>query len=222
MSCAVCAQSVPLTSFHETKLPAYGTGNLYDLNHSPLSFDVSNVADTLAVTRTPRSSRSPGIEFILPQGKLVGTDHGEWIGSLKFTPADTTRDSIEILRANILFIFQCEKQIYIVEGLEHMGESHGTLFRLDTLNGIFTLVTIQHFDSAPDACAVQNDSIFLLAGSALFLVHDSVKEVVGSFNFDPTSIAMTDARTMYIGMHGAYARFDLVSKQIVYFVYKEN
>src|ERR1700754_4346997 len=87
-------QILPLSDFKETRendLPLYGNGDLYDvMTSSSVIFSVANKDGKLAVTKL---SEHRFCELQLLNGKLIGEDRGEFGGSLKFQPNDTSKAS---------------------------------------------------------------------------------------------------------------------------------
>ncbi|OKS86061.1 hypothetical protein [Mucilaginibacter polytrichastri] len=88
------AQSVNLKDFEEVPLPILESKELYQLNNRlNQEFAVSIVKGQLQINK---SVYSPTIEYDLPQGKLLGVNHGEFGGGLYFKPNDTTKKQIYV------------------------------------------------------------------------------------------------------------------------------
>jgi hypothetical protein len=211
-----CAQTFPLSDFVNTVAKKYGAGDLYDLYDSKKEFSVNNENGKLVITKTKHSDT---VRFNLPKGKLVGTDYGEWGGSLMFVPNDTTEKEIRITNGNIRFIFECRGKIYCLEGLYHLSFHYGGMYQIDTLNGVFTYTKVLDFDYPPDAYAVYTDTILVASHGNLYRVLDLKKELIFNDSLFPNSMIAFDDRHVYMGVTGGYAKVDLTKQELIFYRY---
>jgi hypothetical protein len=89
----VSAQSVSLTDFEETEIPAPYTTAWYPLNSAKNNFKVSLINGKLSVAKIRRVDQT---EYDLKDGKLFPIDNGEFGGALYYRPTDTTIKQIYV------------------------------------------------------------------------------------------------------------------------------
>ncbi len=199
----------------ESDLPKFGHGDLHDyIANSNTSFAVKSENKELFVHKYIEKN---SCEFILPNGKLVGEDLGEWIGTLKFIPFGSTKKEVLIIKENVTLIFEYKNEIYFGSGLNHKSFHSGALYKLDTLNGNFKSTKYIDFDYPPDAYTVQNDSLLIAIAGTLFIFSDNKKTTLSLEGIAINSIVLMDDKTLFMGMKGGYAKLDLITKEKTYY-----
>lgn len=160
------------------------------------------------------------LEFV--QGKLIGTDRGEWGGRIEFIDKASGERTL-IKEGNVKFIFQYQGKICFIEGLAHLSMRTGSMYRLDYDNGVFTPVKIIDFEDAPEAMYIHNDILYIAGFETFFLVKDLKTEKVFSKTMwsgqYPNSLVCIDNRNVYVGFREGYAKLDIADQKIRYFVY---
>ncbi len=214
-------QNIPLSDFTETNLLESAKDNYYGLN-SAKGFCVNNKDGKLTITKATRSSHS---ELLLPSGKLMGYNGGEWGGHLIFKSFDTTKKEIEIEQLNVKFIFSFENKIFVISGLAHMRRSYGTLYQLDTLNDSFKIIHLISFEDSPEAYSLYKDTLLIASHKNFYIVHDFKKQIIieGAMwdNLYPNSVAAFDDKHIYIGIRGGYVKLDLTTRKLTFYKYKD-
>ena len=206
------------SSFVETKPPIpYGIP-WHKLNSSKREYRVRDFEGALEIRRTP------GINWNLLSiqgGLLKAIDHGEFGGSLTFTPNDNTQQPIEIKEGNVKFVFSFHDKIYFIEGLAHMGFSNGALYELERTGNNFAYKKLIDFEDAPEAFTIYNDQLLITAHESFYIVKDLKKETVIKHAFwtglYPNSIAAFDDENVFIGMRGGIVKLDFTEGRLVFF-----
>lgn len=218
----ICSLTYPADKFKITTPPAPYSSEWYALNYSRREFYVNVEHQQLIVRDSGSWSQT---ELILPKGKLIGTDRGEWGGQLQFFSSNTANKPIHIASGNIKTIFVYRDSIYYIEGLAHMSLNDGTMCRVDTTGGKFRSVKVLEFDDAPMTCTVFGDSIYLATYQNFYLIHgyDVVKCFDHQFwaSLYPTSIAVSNPQNVYMGMRSGYIQMDLSKRDYRFFKYTE-
>ena len=163
-------------------------------------------------------------EFLVSNGKLLGTDRGEWGGQLSFVPTDTTKRTLEIKEGNIKVIFNFKNKLYFIEGLIHGNFNEGALYEIYRFSNSFVFKKIFHFDDAPEAFKIYQDKLLIASHEKFYLI-ENLKKVLVCNNvywngFYPNSIAVIDDKNVFIGMNGGIAKLDLTEPNLKF--YKRN
>jgi len=213
-------QTYLLTDFVETQLPKYGIGDLYDVTLSNHEFSVLNRDGKLIITRTIYKNDST--EFNLHNGKLLGTNYGEWGGTLKFLPNDRNKGELKIIDMNIIFIFQFNEYIYFIGGLAHLSGHSGSMYKLENFKDTFSCTKVIDFDYPPDAYALHKDTILVASGGNLILIKDSKREIIPNDGLSPNSMVFLDNKYVYMGIRGGYVKFNLTNQDRSFYLYKQD
>ena len=96
-------------------------------------------------------------------GKLLGTDHGEWIGQLAFQ--DSQGGTETVLRENVHGIVENNAGVFVFTGLRHIHTNDGFIYEITKTNNNDIIATrIRRLPGAPSNVAQQPD------GATTFLV----------------------------------------------------
>ena len=206
------------SSFVETKPPIAYSVPWHKLNSSKKEYRVRDFEGALEIRRTP----SINWNLLSIQGGLLkAIDHGEFGGSLTFTPNDNTQQPIEIKEGNVKFVFSFHDKIYFIEGLAHMGFSNGALYELERTGNNFTYKKLIDFEDAPEAFTIYNDQLLIAAHQSFYIVKDLKKERLLKNAFwtglYPNSIAAFDDENVFIGMRGGIVKLDLTEDKVVFY-----
>ncbi len=216
-SCGQTQVVIP-KEFVETIPPKTGSSEWYPLNYSQNEFSVRIIDGKLEIKKVDEINEC---ELNISNGKLVGINRGEWGGTLTFEPTDTTKNSIEIKRGNIKFIFTFKDKIYFIEGLAHLSMSSGALYELDNTNGNFSYKKLLEFDDAPEAFTIYQDKFLIATHERFYVVKDFKKELILQDTFwsslYPNSIAVLDDKNVFIGMRSGIVKLDLTTKTLKFY-----
>jgi hypothetical protein len=206
------------SSFVETKPPVPYSVPWHKLNASKREYRVRDFEGALEIRRTPAINwHLLGI----PGGSLKAVDHGEFGGSLTFTPTDNTLQPIEIKEGNVKFVFSFHDKIYFIEGLAHLGISNGALYELERTGNNFTYKKLLDFEDAPEAFTIYNDQLLIAAHESFYIVKDLKKETIIKHAFwiglYPNSIAAFDEENVFIGMRGGIVKLDFTEGKWVFY-----
>jgi hypothetical protein len=218
-----CNKSINIPmDFVETIPPKYGTEEWRELNYSNHEFKVQNIKGELIISETNDSS---SCELIISEGKLIGNDGGEWGGSLKYVPNNTSLKRIEARTGNIKFLFELSSKIYFLDGLAHLGFRQGSLYELTIADTTFLYKKVIDFGDSPEAFAMNNDEILIATYQNFFVVKDFKPKLIFKDTFweslYPNSIAFFDDEDVFIGIRGGIAKLDLIKKQIKFYKYNK-
>lgn len=218
----ITAKSYPLSDFVKSEIPIEGTEEWSKLNWSSFEFAVDQHNGQLQISDYDEPSE---VEFTLPNGRLIGTDHGEWGGKIIFQPKDDKAEPITIQHGNIKSIFSLNDTIYFLDGLAHLSLNRGAMYKLDTSGGKFQTTKVLSFDDAPMSCAITHDTLLIASYQNFYLIHDYKSELIVKDRFwaslYPNSIAAATSPTVFIGMRGGYAELNLVTRNLIFYKYKE-
>ena len=78
--------------------------------------------------RRPRTN--PSVRVDLADGTLIGTDHGEFEGTIEWKPKDRSAGFV-MKYVNAIASTQFGGEVYILEGLGHLGAKRGVIFRFE-------------------------------------------------------------------------------------------
>ncbi|PQJ11210.1 hypothetical protein CJD36_005230 [Flavipsychrobacter stenotrophus] len=217
MSYAQLRIKVP-SSFVETKPPIAYSIPWHKLNSSKREYRVRDFEGALEIRRTP----SMNWNLLSIQGGLLkAIDHGEFGGSLTFTPNDNTQQPIEIKEGNVKFVFSYKDKIYFIEGLAHMDHSGGALYELIRTGHDFSYKKLLDFEDAPEAFTIYNDQFLIAAHESFYIVKDLKKERLFKNAFwtglYPNSIAAFDDENVFIGMRGGIVKLDFTEGTLVFY-----
>jgi hypothetical protein len=171
-------------------------------------------------------------------GWLIGTDAGEWGGELRWFSDDgknsyyiETDPVHKFPTNNVRFFLEAKKDIFVVQGLSHMGIAQGTLSLVSKSpgEGKWSIRTIADLGAGPSAGVVDAEGNFLIvAGMRVVKVTPTGKisvvvEEGAWWSLFPNSAALK-SDVLYIGMRQRVARISSISATPVveYFVPSEK
>jgi len=206
--------------FVETTPPKYGTNAWRELNYSNHEFKVQKIKGELKISEAEEKDIC---ELEIANGKLIGTDRGEWGGYLKYIPNDSTLKTIEARTGNIKFLFESNKKIYLIDGLAHLSYSGGSLFELSISDTNFVFKQIIDFGDAPEAFAIYRDKLLIATHQNFYVVNDLKKELFFKDTFwsslYPNSIVVFNEENVFMGIRGGIVKLDLIKKQMKFYKY---
>lgn len=157
--------------FIETNIPSGET--LQKANHSRDEYVVEMNPD-LVVRKAESKDRDIRTVFERDGLRYTGVNKGEWGGCLFVS--DSVSDSTNLMDGNIRALVPVEEDLYIFEGLYHMGTNRGGVWiirdcgtpskpeRITLLPGAPVAVTMPQLSSKPQFLIVGSDYAALLDG----------------------------------------------------------
>ena len=207
--------------FVETSPPLTNSPEWRKLNYSNNEYEVKIVSKQLEVKIINQDYIKDNCELKISGGTLIGIDHGEWGGTLKFEPSDTSKDFINIKNGNIKFIFTLQEKIYFLEGLSHLSIREGSLYEITQINDSFSFKKLIDFGDAPEAFAILNNRLLVATFENFYSVKDNKKELIFKNTFwsslYPNSIAAFNDRNVFVGIRGGIVKLDLVNKTLKFY-----
>ena len=197
----------------------------YSLNNSLCSWDVF-IRDGVAVAEAHPDTRPaipPGLRVpdrwgpprVIERGRsgfLVGFNHGEWGGALRWYSESGPLKS-ELLNDNVVDLLQVPNGFIAFTGLAHLGSDDGRATEIVDTGKLFRIGRSVDLGSAPRAVVLEGD------GAVLVVTTDRLVRISSSFQltrlhngdwgmFYPVSLAL-DGTTAYVGMRGVVGKVDL-------------
>lgn len=212
------AQFVALSQFRDSIVPKTGKGDLYDINQSPKRFFVSAGRDSLHVKMSVRDADTTSCQLMISQGMLEGHTIGSAGGYLlRFSIAENARPDT-IFDRPVRHVFGAHRTIYFTSSVWNPARRYGHLYILDTVKSAFKAKLVAEFDYPIRQVCTVRDSLYLITGGKLYRFQYGKAVYITDIPFTCNSMAGF-GRYLFFGMNGAYARLDMRTKQLRYFVY---
>lgn len=216
-SCSDTSVELP-DGFVEVNLTRYEKGGAYTNGFTNDEYVVENNNGNLVVSETIIRNKT---ELNLPSGKLIGIDEGEWGGQLNFVSTDSAKLPFEVKNGNITQLFKYKNEIFLIDGLSHMGYDKGALFKLNISTDTITYDLIEEFDSNPKAFTIYNEKYYIINNKHFIVIDNmSIDTVIdGEYwkGLNPNSIAVFDDNIIFIGMRGAIAKVNRNDKSLKFY-----
>lgn len=131
----------------EREIPA---GDAWRLaNRNPVDYVVTDHAGQLAVTEQRNFRRPPSANVPFHGKSLLGTNNGEWGGTLSVVDTDGT--ATVLVPDNVVQLLPEQDALFAFTGLAHLGSDRGAVYRIADQDG---QVTAQKLTLLPGAPAV--------------------------------------------------------------------
>jgi hypothetical protein len=192
-----------------------------------LSDDAPDIA-RVQLSFTPQTKKFSRVSATaaVDGGWLVGFNEGEFGGALYWFSRDGER-SYPISDHQIVDFFSLADGIYAIEGLDHLGNSRGSVLHITQpkRGAPWQAQSVVTLPSAPYAVAVQRDgtALITLSYSLVSVGADLKLETLFSDaqwdKFYPTcSVLAPDEQKLYIGMRQFVGELDLKSKTLRFLI----
>ncbi|GAB3909229.1 hypothetical protein [Mucilaginibacter boryungensis] len=185
----------------------WGGGLYYKLNDTTIK--------DIYVNGDARKANTPGDPF---RGGLMIPERNPITKLIKGT--------FLIKTGNIQKVFNYKDSLYTLEGLAHMGLSFGSISKLDIKGNKITGSLRLKFDDAPFGFAIYKDDIYMATLNRFYVIHNWREELILDHLFwsylYPNSVAVKDAKHIYVGMRAGYAMIDAENKTVVFYQYTGN
>lgn len=161
------------------------------------------------------SERSPHVvseeasapdELSTTKGKFVGTNYGEFGGTVDFVP--NTGKSYTLINDNFIGFYAIGERLFVLTGLAHTS-NNGTIYELKFSSGKWKAILLTELESCPTAYLVIEDTLYLATDKGIMLANhtDESIAVYGSRSFwagqVPISTSIVCANeSIYVGMRG--------------------
>ena len=156
----------------EFAVPSVSSSEWYRLNYSKDDYYVDDTG--IVIIR----NESGGSQYIYEtdNGKLIGTNHGEWGGKLIFK-----NDTVEytIIHENICGIVQYNNGIYVLTGLSHLRISEGKIIKIEIINGKWESTFFKEFDSSPEIYTIFENRLYIVTFDGLIIFDgDTIHQIL--------------------------------------------
>jgi hypothetical protein len=176
----------------------------------------------------PKADQFSGASLFsrVDDGWLVGFNHGEFGAALYWFNKDGTRN-YKISDHQVVEFFVLPNGTYAIEGLAHLGSSHGSIVRLARAEpgARWRASVVTRLPYAPYAISVGRDNdMFITLSDALVSVGDDrrVETLLGnapwSGLYPNSSVLSSDHQKLYIGMRQFVAEWDIPTKKIRFLI----
>ncbi len=210
----------------------------YAANYSKIDWGVEPIGGRVKAHPTKEGSTlSPDTPAFLPRtygataqrvpdGWLVGANHGEWGGSLTWFSPNGKRHR-KVSDDQIVAFFNLPSGLYAIMGLAHLGISEGSVVHLVQApeGKEWTATKAADLPAAPYAVAVRPDGAALIVlsnGLAEFSAGRSVRNLLNDapwWGLYPNSAALSaDEGRLYVGMRQFVAEIDLRTSALRFLV----
>jgi len=253
----VSAQSIPLSDFEQTEMPAPYTTAWYPLNSAKNNFKVSVIKGKLSVTKIRLAEQT---DYDLKEGKLFPIDNGEFGGALYYRPNDTTikqiyvngqlqakiipsgkwlpgllmeykeekhkalKGAIYLARGNFQKIFSYNGSDYIQSGTFHMGFFSGNFSKITKDETGFNITSVLDLEDCPMAFDFYKNTMYLATNSTFRVINNwkdrTIKQDLFWEALSPNSVAVKNAKTIYVGIKGGYVRLNSNTGEVKFYKYK--
>jgi len=197
----------------EFEIPTVYSTDWYNLNHSKDDYYTDHTGNVII------SNISKSRESILEvqDGKLIGTNYGEWGGKLIFK-----NDKIEytILQKNICGIINFGNEIYVLTGLSHLGIREGKIIKIEQINGKWKCTFNIDLNNSPEIFDVFENELYIVTfdGLAIFDGNNIQQLLKKQFwaNLYPQSIYVNE-KIIGIGLRGCIAIINKENNEVKYY-----
>jgi len=180
--------------------------------------------DKIGISQTP-----PKREMVLPTTEyyFVGLNLGEfdgWVARAKYELYLTDTDPEVILRETCLGVVSSRDTAdrYLVTGNPFDWAEYGKIYHRETKNGVPELVMLYEMDVCPDGFAVGEKGVLYLVAEDRILSVNPDGEVTVLHTSAwlgeqcPNSLCVLDG-TVYIGINGGVAVYDIVQDSLMWY-----
>jgi hypothetical protein len=195
--------------------PDTGSATAYCAGYTAVDWTPFLASDSATVHIGPAMRDRDPIEsdsVVLPGGRLVSYDIGEFGGGVTWLPHDS-KDSVRIWNENVMRLIPRGDSVFGVGGLAHLGTNSGNIVRFSPDQRGWRAERVLDLGSAPFAVQrIGHDSLLVLTTRNLQLVdlarrsHQVVHANPAWSLAYPSSVLRDRAGTFYVGLRYAVAR----------------
>lgn len=229
ITCGLSQQTFKIPdNFVENPLPVDSVPNsLTVLNQSRFEIEVLMVDGQIRAQKKDFSKDvcedDCNCKLKIKDGTLKGKNNGEWGGVLYYEPDNVNELNVRIKKGNVLYLFEMEDNLYVIEGLAHLGTSEGALFQLHRTGNVFNYSKILDFNDAPAVFLRRGSNLFIAGSGSFYRLNGLRKEVIFEKLFwrglYPNSMVALDDDTFFVGIRSGFVQLNLKTKKITFYKY---
>ena len=178
-------------------------------NHQATPWRVDVEPGRTDLTIRPGTERPRTDSVSLDGGVLVGSDQGEFGGSVEWHDSGRVE---KIGNENAVVFIPGPHEVYLLAGLAHLSLNEGRLLRIKRTGAAWEVDTLLQLGFAPTAIfPLEKDSILVAGHGAVAVIrppdelHVLHRNKVWTILY-PASVARSSSGTIYVGMRGLVAR----------------
>ena len=107
-------------------------------------------------------------EMAVENGNIIGTNHGEFGGGIKFV--SNSNKEHEILNENFIGFYIVGDRKFVITGLAHMHINYGYLYELTYSNSRWQAEKILDIGDKPQAFLAVNNDLYIVTNDALLVI----------------------------------------------------
>ena len=191
--------------------------------------------DKIMIEPTP-NYRPLDFRFDVEDGYFLSENNGEFGGKIDFINNDGI--TYTVLECRPIEMFSINNDIYLLDGISHMGYVVGHLYKLGNTNGKWEVEKELDLGGVPDIYLIDKTDIYIIIyfnynddgnriiGSKIIKISTEnndikMQEIVETVAFHNLVCSMVKKDNMlYIGLAGSIATVDLNSKEIKFYTKK--
>ena len=192
--------------------PAENSIILQQARESRCIWGVAQDAGTrrIAIQQTVRGEpKERQVRLQTEAGVLVGTDNGEWGGSLSLTDANGV-ETKRLLDKNVLQLFPAKSGVLVFTGLLHLGTDEGAVWLFSKgSDGNWSIKKIADLNGKPNAASSSGGGALAVGGHGVYRLDQSfnLTEIpLPLAQTHPNSISEDAQGMIYIGMDAFVVR----------------
>lgn len=124
-------------------------------NRNQVDYVVANHAGQLTIKEVKNSRRLQDTQVTFKDQVLIGTNKGEWGGSLAAVGADGTNHIL--IDGNIVQLIQEKDELFVFTGLAHGFTAHGALYKVTRDSDHFIAEKLTLLPGAPQVVATERN-----------------------------------------------------------------
>jgi len=196
----------------EGKLPQSGSERWLKANHGA-GIRVAVENGTMIAEKGDLWRKHPN-ELRVENGTFIGSDRGEWGGSIVFKPDDGSE--YEILRKNFRGFYTIGDKKFALTGLLHLMDWGGNIYELVFDDGKWKAEMALDIESCPEVFLLVSNDLYIATNKALIVVRagksiETLVENVFWSGLYPNSMVYAN-HSIFIGMRGGVYVYDLNAK----------
>ena len=184
--------------YKQAEVPTVNSAEHYKLNYAE-DISIKLTDNAIEAYPTPRKSDS---KLKFKDGLLIGSNHGEWGGKLKYKVG---KKEIAIKEGNILALFELNGKTYFLEGLAHLSTNYGAIYEVEYSNKTFNYKKVLQLPDEPEVFQIFNKKIYIATFENFIIVNNwkIENEITGFWSsLYPNSIIIENENHIFIGIRG--------------------
>ena len=208
-----------IEDYKQAEVPTVNSEEHYKLNYAE-DISIKLTDNAIEAYPTPRKSDS---KLKFKEGLLIGSNHGEWGGKLKYTVG---KKEIVIKEGNIIALFELNGKTYFLEGLAHLSTNYGAIYEIEYSNKTFHYKKVLQLPDEPEVFQIFNKKIYIATFENFIIVNNwkIENEITGFWSsLYPNSIIIENENHIFIGIRGGIVEIIPNEKKLkLYTKYKQH